>query len=126
MGEELTELATSRHKMPKAFDAYNDRVFMCHGWDGICPIPPNMSVRAEKQVINLLMLDLSNIFTWELDTNPELSRELRTIPVNSARSNQTIGLIVGGSNANRLVGAIGDMGKTVDTINSRRWSISKA
>jgi hypothetical protein len=28
-GEELTELATSRHKMSKAFDAYNDRVFMC-------------------------------------------------------------------------------------------------
>jgi hypothetical protein len=35
-GEELTKLATSRHKMPKAFGAYNDSVFTVHvprlGW----------------------------------------------------------------------------------------------
>jgi hypothetical protein len=62
----------------------------------------------------------------ELDTEPDLSREIRTIPANSARSNRAICLIVGGSNVNRLVGAIGDMGKTVDTINSSGWTISKA
>ncbi len=75
-------------------------------------------------MITSLLLDLSNSFKWELDT--DLSRELRTILANSARSNQTIGLIVDGSNANRLVRAIGDMGKTVDTINSSGWTISKA
>ena len=125
-GDELTELATSRHKMPKAFDAYNDRVFMCHGWDGIRTSLPHMSVRAEKMLISSLMVDLSNSFKWELDTEPDLSREIRTTPANSARSNRAICLIVGGSNANRLVTAIGDMGKTVDTINSSGWSISKA
>jgi hypothetical protein len=87
-GEELTELATSRHKMPKAFDAYNDRVFMCHGWEGICPTLPYMSMRAEKQLISSLLVDLSNSFKWELDTEPDLSREIRTIPANSARSNR--------------------------------------
>jgi hypothetical protein len=53
----------------------------------------SMSGRAEKS------------FKWELDTDPDLSRELRTLPVNSARSNRANGLIVGGSS---------------------RWSISKA
>jgi hypothetical protein len=125
-GEELTELATSRHKMPKAFDAYNNRVFMCNGWEGVCPTLPYMSMRAEKQLISSLLVDLSNSFKWELDTEPDLSREIRTIPANSARSNRAICLIVGGRNANRLVGAIGDMGKTVDTINSSGWTISKA
>jgi hypothetical protein len=65
-GDELTELATSRHKMPKAFDAYNDRVFMCHGWDGIRTSLPHMSVRSEKMLISSLMVDLSNSFKWEL------------------------------------------------------------
>jgi hypothetical protein len=42
-GPELTEMVTSRHKMPKSYEAYNDRVFMCHGWYELCqslPPPP--------------------------------------------------------------------------------------
>jgi hypothetical protein len=31
IGPEQCNQNTQRHKMPKAFEAYNDKVFMCHG-----------------------------------------------------------------------------------------------
>jgi hypothetical protein len=55
-------MVTSRHKMPKFYEAYNDRMFMCHGWDGLHQSLPPMNMRAQKQLISALMLDLSNSF----------------------------------------------------------------
>jgi hypothetical protein len=95
-GPELTEMVTTRHKMPKSFEAYNDRVYMCHGWDGLQSNLPPMNERAEKVIINALMMDLSSSFKWKLDAEPSLERN----PANSARlSVDTVGLVIGGSNA---------------------------
>ncbi len=48
-GPELKEMVTTRHKMPKSFDAYDDRVFMCHGWDGLQQSLPPMSTAARSR-----------------------------------------------------------------------------
>jgi hypothetical protein len=125
-GAELKEMVTSRHKMPKAFDAYNDRVYMCHGWDGLQQSLPPMSERAEKALISALMLDLSSSFKWKLDAEPSLDRNLSSLPANSAKlSADSVGLVIGGSNAKRLVAAITDMGKRVNSITCGGWTITK-
>ncbi len=110
-------MVTTRHKMPKSFEAYNDRVFMCHGWDGLQQSLPPMNERAEKVLISALMLDLSNSFKWKLDAKLSLERNLGSLPANSAKlSVDTVGLVIGSSNAKRLVAAITDMGKRVNSI----------
>ena len=93
-------MVTTRHKMPKSFEAYNDRVYMCHGWDGLQSNLPPMNERAEKVIINALMMDLSSSFKWKLDAEPSLERNPSGLPANSARlSVDTVGLVIGGSNA---------------------------
>ncbi len=125
-GPELTEMVTTRHKMLKSFEAYNDRVYMCHGWDGLQQNLPPMNERAKKVLINALMLDLSTSFKWKLDVDPSLESSPSSLPANSARlSVDTVGLVIGGSNAKRLVSAIADKGKRVNSITCGGWTITK-
>jgi hypothetical protein len=99
---------------------------MCHGWDGLQQSLPPMSERAKKVLISALMLDLSNSFKWKLDAEPSLERNLGSLPANSAKlSADMVGLVIGGSNAKRLVAAITDMGKRVNSITCGGWMITK-
>jgi hypothetical protein len=72
------------------------------------------------------MLDLSSSFKWKLDAEPSLDRNLSSLPANSAKlSADSVGLVIGGSNAKRLVAAITDMGKRVNSITCGGWTITK-
>jgi hypothetical protein len=66
-------------------------------------------------------------FKWKLDAEPSLDRNLCSLPANSAKlTADTVGLVIGGSNAKRLVVAITDMGKRVNSIMwGGGWTITK-
>jgi hypothetical protein len=40
---------TTRQKLPSTLDAYNDRVFMCHPWDGLLTSLPPMAETTERE-----------------------------------------------------------------------------
>jgi hypothetical protein len=79
-----------------------------------------------KALISALMMDLSSSFKWKLDPEPSLDRNLCSLPANSAKlTADTVGLVIGSSNAKRLVDAITDMGKRDNSITCGGWTITK-
>jgi hypothetical protein len=115
-GEEQQQFTTCQ-KLPKTLDAYNDRVYLCHLWDGLLTSLPPMAENTEKELITGLLLNIGESFKWNLDPEPVLTREYHQLPANSARAGQgAAALIIGGSNANRLTAAFTDLGKKVGTI----------
>ncbi len=117
---------TTRQKLPKSLDAYNDRVYMCHPWDGLQTSLPPMAENTERELITSLLLNIGECFKWSLDPEPALTREFRQLPANSARAGQgAAALIIGGSNANRLTTAFTDLGKRVETISAGGWIVSR-
>jgi hypothetical protein len=117
---------TTRQKLPKSLDAYNDRVYMCHPWDGLQTSLPPMAENTERELITSLLLNIGECFKWSLDPEPALTREFRQLPANSARAGQgAAALIIGGSNANRLTTAFTDLGKRVETISAGGWMVSR-
>jgi hypothetical protein len=73
-GPEQVGQNTQRHKLPKAYEAYNDKVFICHPWTGIGSVLPAMDTDAERIIIQELMEGLASNFKWELDTKPGMER----------------------------------------------------
>jgi hypothetical protein len=123
-GEEQHQF-TTRQKLPKTLDAYNDRVYMCHPWDGLLTSLPPMAENTERELITSLLLNIGECFKWNLDPEPILTREYRQLPANSARAGQgAAALIIGGSNANRLTAAFTDLGKKVETISGGGWKVT--
>ncbi len=117
---------TTRQKLPKTLDAYNDRVYMCHPWDGLLTSLPPMAENTEKELVTSLLLNIGECFKWSLDPEPALTREYRQLPANSARAGQgAAALIIGASNANRLTAAFTDLGKKVETISGGGWRVTK-
>jgi hypothetical protein len=125
-GEEQTGQFTTRHKLPKSFELYNDKVYMCHPWDGLMTSLDPMLAKSEMDLICSLILNIGEAFKWEMDPQPNLDRNFRNTPASKTRTGgDTVGLVLGGSNANRLAGAITDLGKKVDTINCGGWRVTK-
>jgi hypothetical protein len=115
---------TTRQKLPKTLDAYNDRVYMCHPWDGLLTSLPPMAENSEKELIASLLLNISEFFKWNLYPEPVLTREYRQLLANSARAGKgAAALIIGGSNVNRLTAAFTDLGKKVETISGGGWRL---
>lgn len=101
---------------------------MCHPVVGLSNSIPRMCARNEQILINYLLTELGSVFKWDLDPNPLSLRELggtvakgplKAIPLTDA-------VIIGGSNAGRLHDAFSDIGKTVESMDSSNWKISKA
>jgi hypothetical protein len=117
---------TTRQKLPKNLDAYNDGVYMCHPWDGLLTSLPPMAENTEKELVTSLLLNIGECFKWSLDPEPNLTREFRQQPANSARAGPgAAALIIGGSNANRLTTAFTDLGKRVETISGGGWRVTR-
>jgi hypothetical protein len=128
-GLEQTIQNTQRHKMPKAFEAYNDKNYMCHEWAGLGSSLEPMDPENEKGLIGLVMSGLAASFRWNLDDNPNLSRNLLARPANSAGllpSNTTapLSVLIGGSNTSRLTRAFEEMGKPVEALVASGWTIT--
>ncbi len=121
---EQTIQNTQRHKMPKAFEAYNDKNYMCHEWAGLGSSLQTMDMENERSLIGLVMSGLSSAFRWNLDDNPNLSRNPTARPANSAGllpSSPTapLGVLIGGSNTSRLTRAFEEMEKPVESLEIR-------
>jgi hypothetical protein len=129
LGPEQINQNTQRHKMPKAFEAYNDKVFMCHGWPGIgsgLAALAAMDQESERILINTLMENLAGVFKWDLDTKPDLSRDSDTrcaVISDPARPRADV-ILMGGSNCQRLHSALAEMGVSLETMSSRIWTIN--
>jgi hypothetical protein len=120
---------TQRHKMPKAFEAYNDKNYMCRELAGLGSSLESMDPENERGLIGLIMSGLSSAFRWNLDDNPNLSGNLPARPANSAGllpSNTTapLGVLIGGSNTSRLTRAFEEMGKPVESLVASGWTIT--
>jgi hypothetical protein len=66
--------------MPKAYNAYNNKVFICHLWTGIGSLLPTMDTDAERVMVFELMECLAKSFKWDLDFKPVVEREPRAGP----------------------------------------------
>ncbi len=119
---------TQRQKMPSSYELFGDFVLMCHPVAGLSNSLPKMCARNEQILINSLLTELGNVFKWDLDPNPLSLRELgssvakgpcKAIP-------RTDAVIIGGRNAGRLHDAFSDIVKTVESMDSSGWTISKA
>jgi hypothetical protein len=97
-GPEQVGQNTQRHKLPKAYEAYNDKVFICHPWTGIGSVLPAMDSDAERIIIKELMEGLASNFKWELDTKPSMERSAAPRSVEVVNQAGTEVLLIGGSN----------------------------
>ena len=97
-GPEQVGQNTQRHKLPKAYEAYNDKVFICHPWTGIGSVLPAMDTDAERIIIQELMEGLASNFKWELDTKPSMERSAAPGSVEAMNQAGTEVLLIGGSN----------------------------
>ncbi len=128
-GLEQTIQNTQRHKMPKSFEAYNDKNYMCHEWAGLGSSLQAMDSMNEKGLVNIIMNGLATAFRWKLDGNPSLSRNLSAHPANSAGLLPTsptapLGVLVGGSNTFKLTKAFEELGRPVESLTASGWSIT--
>ncbi|MFN9982203.1 MAG: hypothetical protein ACK53Y_19910, partial [bacterium] len=87
-----------------------------------------MDVENERSLIGLVMSGLSSAFRWNLDDNPNLSRNPTARPANSANllhfsSTALLGILIGGSNTLRLTRAFKEMGKPVESLVASGWTI---
>ncbi len=119
-GTEQTGQNTQRHKMPKSYDAYNDKVFICHPWTGIGSELPAMDEDAERVMILELMEGLASNFKWDLDVKPTVDRQQAAGPAQGQNVDRigTEVLLIGGSNCQQLYAAIADQGVLVESVDS--------
>jgi hypothetical protein len=120
-GPEQVGQNTQRHKLPKAYETYNDKVFICHPWTGIGSVLPAMDTDAERIIIQELMEGLASNFKWELDTKPSMERSAAPRIVEVANQAGTEVLLIGGSNCQRLYEAVADQGVAVESLNCPGW-----
>jgi hypothetical protein len=122
-GTEQTGQNTQRHKMPKTYDAYNDKVFICHPWTGIGSSLPAMDTDAERVMVFELLECLAKCFKWDLDCKPVVERELsggpRAGPVEGRAPSEFF--LIGGSNCQNLYTAVADLGASVESLSSPGW-----
>jgi hypothetical protein len=128
-GGEQSFQNTQRHKMPKAFEAYNDKTFMCHEWVGLSSSLPQMDQTGEAGLLSLVISNLAATFRWKLDEKPDFCRSSGSGPANSAAVLPTslpapLGVLISGSNTFRLQKAFDDMGKPVEAMVASRWAIT--
>jgi hypothetical protein len=112
--------------MPKAFEAYNDKVFMCHGWPGIGSGLAAVDQESERILINELLENLAGVFKWDLDTKPDLSHDSDTrcaVASDPARPRADV-ILMGGSNCQHLHSTLAEMEVSVETVSSRIWTIN--
>ncbi len=64
IGPEQTNQNTQRHKMPKCYEAYNDKVYMCHEWTGIRSGLAPMDSASEKDLVTELLEKIASTFKW--------------------------------------------------------------
>jgi hypothetical protein len=86
--------------MPKSFEAYNDKVYMCHEWAGIKSGLTPMSMDSERVLVTELLDNIATTFKWELDTKPDFSRDSDsrcTVNIDPARPKADV-ILLGGSN----------------------------
>jgi hypothetical protein len=88
-----------------------------------------MDPENEKNLISLVMSGLASAFRWNLDDNPNLSRNLMARPANSAgllptNATAPLGVLIGGSNTSRLTRAFEEMGKPVESLVASGWTIT--
>ncbi len=88
-GEEQTGQFTTRHKLPKSFELYNDKVYMCHPWDGLKTSLDPMPAKSEMDLICSLILNIGEAFKWEMDPQPNLDRNFRNTPASKTRTGGT-------------------------------------
>ncbi len=126
VGPEQVNQNTQRHKMPKSFEAYNEKVFMCHEWTGIRAGLGVMDSASEKALITELLENIANTFKWELEVKPDFSRDPDTycaVTSDQARPRADV-ILLGGSNCQRLHSNLTEMGILVETISSAIWTIN--
>ncbi len=85
-GEEQTGQFTTRHKLPKSFELYNDKVYMCHLWDGLMTSLDPMPAKSEMDLICSLILNIGEAFKWEMDPQLNLDRNFRNTPASKTRT----------------------------------------
>jgi hypothetical protein len=114
---------TQRHKMPKAYDAYNDKVFICYLWTGIGSIMPAMDTDAELVMMFELMECLAWCFKWDLDCKHVVEREPRAGPATGLVEGRAPSefFLIGGSNCQKLYTAVADLGASVESLSSPGW-----
>ncbi len=126
IGPEQTNQNTQRPKMPKCYEAYNDKVYMCHEWTGIRSGLAPMDSASEKDLVTALLENIASTFKWELDAKPDFSRDSDSrcdVTTNQVRPKADI-ILLGGSNCQRLHSTFAEMGVSVETISSAIWTIN--
>jgi hypothetical protein len=117
---------TQRHKMPKSFEAYNNKVYMCHEWTGIKMGLVTMDSAVEKALVTELLENIASTFKSELDSKPDFSRDSDSrcvVTMDPARPKADV-ILLGGSNCQRLHSTFAEMGISVETISSSIWAIN--
>jgi hypothetical protein len=122
-GAEQSGQNTQRHKMPKAYDAYNDKVFICHPWTGIGSTLPAMDSDAKQVMVFELMECLAKCFKWDLDCKPVVEREPRAGPSAGLVEGRAPSefFLISGSNCQKLYTAVADLGASVESLSSPSW-----
>jgi hypothetical protein len=72
-GPEQVNQNTQRHKMPKSFEAHNDKVYMCHERSDIRAGSVPMDAASEKCLVGELLENISSTFKWLLDVKPDFN-----------------------------------------------------
>jgi hypothetical protein len=125
-GPEQVNQNTQRHKLPKSFDAYNDKVYMCHEWSSIRSGLAPLSRDSETVLVTALLENIATTFKWDLDIKPEFSRDSDSrcaVSSDPARPKADV-ILLGGSNCQRLHTTFAEMGVSVETISSAIWTIN--
>jgi hypothetical protein len=120
-GPEQVNHNTQRYKMPKSFEAYNDKVYMCHEWAGIKSGLTPMSMDSERVLVTELLDNIATTFKWELDTKPDFSRDstLAALSTSTPRGRRLTSSCWAGVTA-----TYAEMGVSVETISSAIWTIN--
>jgi hypothetical protein len=115
------------HKLifPDNVGLHSDKIFELPGEPDLPKSLPRMSAESESALYKPLFEGLNVLYKWDIDTTPSISRDnpssSQTQPVRQIPS-----IMIGGSNANRLLEAMGHMGKEVVDITSGGWSLTPA
>jgi hypothetical protein len=109
--------------MPKAYDAYNDKVYICHPWTGTGSLLPTMDTDAEREMVFELMECLAKCFKWDLDCKPVVEREPSAEPASGLVEGRAPSefFLIGGSNCKKLYTAVADLGASVESLSSTGW-----
>ena len=117
---------STRVRLPVALDTYTDKVFICHDWPGLETCLHPTSPISELTLLVPLLTELNATFKWNLDTSPLLSRERSFSKKKSSGSGLPGAIIIGGSNAVRLHGAMAELDLPAVLLGSGGWTLSAA